>query len=120
MPTQPYNGFSGPERELVGRVQTAAIRAGTLVLPAVCVACGATPGEGGIIAHLEDYTRPLEAVIPVCSACHHVIHGRFTRYEPFAARRDAARFGRLPHQRGVPNPVDVLGAIERGEYMLPR
>lgn len=120
MPTQPYNGFSGAERERAGRVQTAAVRDGRLTLPPTCIACGCTPKPGGIIAHLEDYTRPLDAVIPVCRPCHHAIHTRFSRYAPFADRRDAAREGRLPHQNGVPNPVDVLGAIERGEYMLPR
>ncbi len=109
----PYNGFSPAERERAGRIQTRAFRDGH-PKPTACRACGYTHG---VIAHLEDYDRPLEAILPLCGACHRVVHARFTQPDPFRLRWEAILAGRLPHMGGVRPTEDVLGDIDAGLYV---
>lgn len=73
-----YNGFSPAERAEGGRLQTQAFRAGTIPRPMVCAGCGLTDGKRPVIAHLEDYSKPLSAIMPTCTYCHNALHVRFT------------------------------------------
>lgn len=50
-----------------------AMKAGTLLKPSVCSACGGAPGR--IEAHHPDYAKPLE-VMWLCSLCHGAEHRR--------------------------------------------
>jgi hypothetical protein len=78
--TIPYNGFSGPERDRLGRWQYAQFKSGRLKRPGRCTACG--QDEGIIDAHVEDYSEPYELPKSVyeyalCYRCHMMVHCRF-------------------------------------------
>ncbi len=70
-----YNGFSGKERNKVGTIIRNAIKNGELLPPNRCCMCGQT--EGTLHYHLEDYSKPLEELRPICVGCHMRLHIRF-------------------------------------------
>ena len=117
MVSRAYNGFSPSQRAEGGRLQTQAFRRGLAVKPTVCLACGHTGPD--VIAHLEDYSRPIEAIMGLCPACHRAVHVRDVNPHVFRLRRKAIMEGRLPHQNGVIPKVDLFGEIASGKYVPP-
>lgn len=88
MQLRTYNGFTDRERVAGGVAQRRAAARGEFVFPSVCSICGrmSTKVETGsgarIVAHLEDYRRPLEC-LPCCRKCHHALHRRFSYPDPW-------------------------------------
>jgi hypothetical protein len=75
-----YNGFTGPERHAGSIAQTAAKRrAHGPWFERICLMCKISfAGDGAcVIGHLEDYLKPIDAVLPTCVECHERLHRRF-------------------------------------------
>ena len=70
-----YNGFSGKERDKVAVIIRKAIQSGELPAPNKCCMCGQE--KGMLHYHLEDYSKPLEDLQPICVGCHMRLHIRF-------------------------------------------
>ena len=70
-----YNGFSWPERAATIPVQNQYFAEHPDERPTTCCVCGASKGR--IDLHLEDYTKPIEGIIPLCYRCHMMVHCRF-------------------------------------------
>jgi hypothetical protein len=79
-----YNGFSGQQRELVGRIINQKVAAGELNKACKCRRCGQT--EGIIHYHCEDYSLPVteEKIEHLCWRCHMMWHSRFRNPESVA------------------------------------
>lgn len=59
-----------------------------------CWAClieGKVPGD--IIAHLEDYSNPIDGAIWLCYRCHTVLHARFDKKHGWDSYREQVRNG---------------------------
>lgn len=108
-----YNGFTPAERAVGGMIQERAFRSGVVPRPTKCSACGAT---NRIIAHLEDYARPLDAIIPLCNPCHYAVHARFTKPSSFDRRH--ALVLEIPEE--IRGTGDLLGDIAAGVYAPKR
>lgn len=114
-----YRGFSKWFRNAIGSWQNAEFRAGRLERPTQCLACWQSGGE--IIAHLEDYERPLD-IDPLCVRCHLVLHSRrrnpgaWERYR--AAIRAGAIFPPLTHRKAFGNIGRFLRALELKDRLL--
>lgn len=105
-----YNGFSSEKRMEVHRWLRAEEKAGRLVWPTVCVACGQT--EGLFDCHHENYDVPL-SYVGLCYTCHMMLHCRFRAPEAFTRYREAvARGARYPAQ--FTRNFDVIRAILGG------
>lgn len=132
-----YNGFTPEDQKRGGQIQTTAYGNGMLVRKWECRSCrvkGKVPGD--IIAHLEDYSDPIEGAIWLCYRCHTVLHARFDHPKGWDAYRTHIRMGtqwplvnsyarvlemhckRIPHQLPpLVNPKRVstiLDEIEEG------
>jgi hypothetical protein len=73
-----YNGFSGEQRLRAQAWLNKEYKAGRLVRPSVCVACGQR--QGVIDTHTEDYSFPFGPHINahgLCYRCHLILHCRF-------------------------------------------
>lgn len=89
-----YNGFTEEDQARGGQLQTTGFNNGMLVRKWECEAClisGVSPGD--IIAHLEDYTEPFDAVIWLCYRCHTILHARFDYTDLWKEYRSALRNG---------------------------
>jgi len=62
----------GDIRRLANAKVHKAVKTGVLKRPARCSECGRRNGR--IVAHHENYERPLE-VVWLCDSCHKLIHG---------------------------------------------
>ncbi len=69
-----YNGWSADERNQIGDTQNALLQRYPHYRQSVCQACGIARG---VVQHLEDYSRPLEGIIGLCTRCHVAVHERF-------------------------------------------
>lgn len=137
-----YNGFTPEDQRRGGQLQTTAYGNGMLVREWTCWGClveGQEPGD--IIAHLEDYTNPIDGAIWLCYRCHTILHARFDHPEAWDRYRAAIRDGhQWPLTRGyqrvmgqhcygqslpVGLPVNpargetILDQIEDGLYLPP-
>ncbi|RTL28021.1 MAG: hypothetical protein EKK55_05200 [Rhodocyclaceae bacterium] len=74
-----YNGFEGAERRQGSIAQDRERQRRGPWFVRACLMCGLTYDDDGacVIGHLEDYARPIEAVLPVCVECHERLHRRF-------------------------------------------
>ena len=89
-----YNGFTEEDQTRGGRVQSTAFGNGMLQRVWECEACGAKGSEPGeIIAHLEDYTEPIDGAIWLCYRCHTVLHDRFNNPNRWNEYRKQIREG---------------------------
>lgn len=70
-----YNGFTGNQRNKVATIIRKAINNGKIQPPQKCDICG--QNEGQMHYHLEDYSKPLENLKPICVGCHMRLHIRF-------------------------------------------
>lgn len=70
-----YNGFTGNQRNRVATIIRKAINKGDISPPQKCDICGQDKGQ--IHYHLEDYSKPLEDLKPICVGCHMRLHIRF-------------------------------------------
>jgi hypothetical protein len=73
----PYNGFSGEQREAAQRWLNKKWESGELPRPKKCCGCGQT--KGIIHAHAENYDEPYEINLtryPLCYRCHIALHCR--------------------------------------------
>lgn len=102
-----YNGYSGTLRDQAQRWLNAQWRAGTLVRPARCMACGQM--EGPIDAHAEDYSLPFAAgktdEFHLCFVCHMGVHCRFKNPLAWDTYRDGVRMGLRLTARGRNFPL---------------
>lgn len=90
-----YNNFTPEDQKRGGQIQTVAFSNGMLVREWTCRAClveGKVPGD--IIAHLEDYTEPIDGAIWLCYRCHTVLHMRFEHQKSWDEYRRQIREGR--------------------------
>lgn len=74
----PYNGFSGAQRDRAQRWLNREIKAGRLLRPTTCDACGASGCR--VDMHAEDYSEPFGAhtrAHSLCFVCHMMVHCRF-------------------------------------------
>ncbi len=85
-----YNGFSGEQRTQVQRFLREEERAGRLLWPTRCEACGQK--EGVFDCHNEDYDKPLEYV-GLCYVCHMMLHCRFRAPESWRRYCEAIMMG---------------------------
>lgn len=96
-----YNGFESDDIERSSRIQSTALRNGSLPRVWECSACGVsgdTPGE--IISHLEDYSNPVDAAIWLCYRCHTVLHLRDEHPDGWDHYREViGRGGQYPKTR---------------------
>jgi hypothetical protein len=89
----------------------AAIAEGTLIPLTACELCGAQPGgrvPRAIIAHHEDYTRPLD-VIWLCGSCHARAHGNHGGLRAYQAWLQAQLAGTERALARVFTPVQAAG-----------
>ena len=75
----PYNGASGAERTLGGKLFRASQRMGLTPWYDQCSICGR---RGRCQYHNEDYSRPCNAK-PICQPCHRTLHRRFRHSGPW-------------------------------------
>jgi hypothetical protein len=90
----PYNGFSGQQREKAQRWLNAQWAAGTISKPSKCCACGQT--RGIIHAHAEDYSEPFgdhTHQYPLCYRCHICLHCRHRNEVGWERFKLRLRFG---------------------------
>ena len=101
-----YNGFPGSQRQRAQNWLNREWKAGRLMRPSKCVACGQTEGE--IQAHAEDYSDPFRAGVTdgfhLCLICHTAVHLRARKPEAwndYRAKIEAGGRARLikPKQR---------------------
>ena len=71
-----YNGWSWEERIATNPIQRAGKRTGQIVQPTLCGITGQPSPY--VFLHLEDYARPLGAILPVGKWEHYKLHARFT------------------------------------------
>ncbi len=70
-----YNGFTGDERNKAGAIIRRAIKSGKVAPPTKCCLC--SQEKGLLHYHLEDYSKPLQNLKPICVGCHMRLHIRF-------------------------------------------
>lgn len=70
----PYNGFTGNERQLSWDIQKLAIKQGIISL-GPCSVTGQTTGQ--LMPHLENYDRPFDEFYTVGVEFHMNLHSRF-------------------------------------------
>ena len=75
-PGSNYNGWSWEERIATNPIQRAGKQAGEIIQPTVCGITGQPSPY--VFLHLEDYGRPLDAILPVGKWEHSKLHARFT------------------------------------------
>lgn len=71
-----YNGFTGEERERVGKIINDMVKSGLLNKAIVCNRC--KQDKGIIHYHLEDYSLPVteDKIEHLCWRCHMMLHSR--------------------------------------------
>lgn len=80
-PGSNYNGWTWEERVATNPIQRAGKNADLIVQP---MACGITGQPSPyVFLHLEDYSRPLDAILPVGRWEHYALHARFTDPVPW-------------------------------------
>ena len=91
----PYNGFTGAQRDKAQRWLNQQWALGALKRPIECVACG--QDQGVIDAHAEDYSEPFRAGVTdafhLCFVCHMMVHCRYRNEPVWRNYRDCVEFG---------------------------
>lgn len=89
----PYNGFTGVERDDAWKVQLAARASGAIRWNLPCAMCGVI--DPNAMPHLEDYRKPME-FYPLCIECHMRLHARFKNPTAWVRHLALLAAGRRP------------------------
>jgi hypothetical protein len=85
-----YNGFTGKYREQVGRRMEKSWKEHPHLRPTECAVCFQT--EGAIHGHNEDYSAE-NVYLPLCLACHVILHMRWNSPQLWEDYKLAVRHG---------------------------
>lgn len=116
----PYNGFTGDQRNRAQRWLNSQWAAGHFPRPAQCCACG--QADGIIDAHAEDYSEPFRHgktdQYPLCFVCHMMVHCRFKNPAAWDRYRELIGRGCRPMAFATRN-FPRFASMYLGATMLP-